>query len=166
MEKEDKKYSIKVERHVWPDEIEKTRKKRKIIYIVVASVLVSFLLGWQFSNLTKVTGIISGPNTDVARFERVYNELLSNWYFANEMEDAPNELITNAIKGMLEMNGDIHTSYMTQEELAGFTTSINMDFVGIGVQYFPGDGANVITRVFKDSPAEKYERYDNCYLLF
>lgn len=156
MEKEDKNYSIKVERHVWPDEIEKTRKKRNIIYIVVASVLVSFLLGWQFSNLTKGTGIISSPNTDVARFERVYNELLSNWYFANEMEDAPNELITNAIKGMLEMNGDIHTSYMTQEELAGFTTSINMDFVGIGVQYFPGDGANVITRVFKDSPAEKY----------
>lgn len=155
MEKEEKKYSIKVERHVWPDEIEKERNKRRIIVTIVASILVSFMLGWQFSNLTKGTSIIGGTNENVARFERVYNEVLANWFFANDMEDAPSELITNAIKGMLDRNGDVHTSYMTQQELEDFTTSINMDFVGIGVQYFPGDGANIVTRVFKDSPAER-----------
>lgn len=155
MEKEEKKYSIKVERHVWPDEIAKTRKNRRVIYLSVAAILVSFILGWQFSDLNKSTSIIGGSNETVSRFDRVYKELLNNWYFGNEMENPKEELITNAIKGMLNENGDIHTSYMTSEELLGFTNSINMDFVGIGVQYFPGDGANIITRVFKDSPAEK-----------
>ena len=42
---------------------------------------------------------------------------------------------------------------MTEEESKSFVNSIDMSFVGIGVQYF--HKKNLITRVFKNSPAEK-----------
>lgn len=150
MEKD--KIKIKLERHKWPDEIEKEKKKNKKLLVTVLTIIVIFSIGWT-------TGAIfykespSATSGELARFERVYNRLLDNWYFKNDMDDPASEMIENAIKGMIERNGDDHTSYMTLEESQMFTESIDMSFVGIGVQYFADE--NLITRVFKDSPAEK-----------
>ena len=150
MEKD--KIKIKLERHKWPDEIEKEKKKKKKLLVTVLTIIVTFSIGWT-------TGAIfykeapSATSDELARFERVYNRLLDNWYFKNDMDDPASEMIENAIKGMIERNGDDHTSYMTLEESQMFTESIDMSFVGIGVQYFADE--NLITRVFKDSPAEK-----------
>lgn len=152
MENKDKKVTIKLERHLWPDEIKRVRKKRRSVALVIGTVVVSFILGMLVSPKTGVP-FITGPS-ELSRFESVYNELRNNWYFGKEMEDVDNDLITNAIVGMLEKNGDIHTSYMTAEEAKEFSSSIDQEFVGIGVQY-TGNGLNLVTRVYKNSPAEK-----------
>ena len=156
MDENEKKVSIKLERHKWPDEIAKDRKKKKTITIIISAILISFAFGWSLGGFGKENGILPiSTNADLSRFESVYKELLNSWYFSKEMENPPAELIDNAIKGMLEENGDKHTNYLTFEEISNLNNSINMDFVGIGVQYTSADDSNLITRVFKDSPAEK-----------
>ena len=152
MENNEKKVTIKLERHKWPDEIKKDRKKRNFIIIIVTSIVTSFILGMLVSPRSGVP-FLNGDDS-LTRFEAVYNELRTNWYFGKEMKDVDSELINNAINGLLDENGDIHTSYMTAEEALNFSTSIDQEFVGIGVQY-TGNGLNLVTRVYKDSPAEK-----------
>ena len=157
MDENEKKVSIKLERHKWPDEIAKDRKKKKTIVIIVSAILLSFAFGWSLGGFGNKNGGILPitNNADLGRFESVYKELLNSWYFSKEMENPSAQLIDNAIKGMLEENGDKHTNYLTFEEISNLNNSINMDFVGIGVQYTSADGTNLVTRVFKESPAEK-----------
>lgn len=152
MENNENKVTIKLERHKWPDEIKKARKKRNTIILIVASVVTSFILGMLVSPRTGVPFL--SKDDSITRFEAVYNELRTNWFFGKEMDDVDSELINNAINGMLNENGDIHTSYMTAQEASDFSTSIDQEFVGIGVQYTAND-LNLVTRVYKDSPAEK-----------
>ncbi|QIK56433.1 S41 family peptidase [Erysipelothrix sp. HDW6A] len=155
MDNEKQKVQIKVERHKWADEIAKEKQKRKLITITVLAIVVSFFVGWQAKGLVNTPSILRGTSSEMERFEQVYDSVLSNWYFSKDMEDPAKEIIDNAIKGMLERNGDIHTSYMTGEEIKQFNDSINRNFVGIGVQYMQVDTLNIVTDVFKNSPAEK-----------
>ncbi len=146
------KIKIKLERHKWPDEIEKEKKSKIKIWQTIIIVTVSLAIGWTFGSVFSQQEPLAS-NANIARFERVYNRLLSGWFFTQDMEDPASELIENAINGMIDLNGDPHTSYMTLEESQIFTDSIDMSFVGIGVQYFADE--NLITRVFKESPAER-----------
>lgn len=149
------KVQIKLERFKWPDELEREKKKRKSIVLISLALIMAFVFGWQANRLILGENSFVQTSSETSKFDRVYRDILNNWYFIGDMEDPKNELQDNAIKGMLEQNGDIHTSYMTKEESQDFSQSINMNFVGIGVQYFAGGDLNVITNVFKDSPAEK-----------
>ena len=149
------KIQIKLERHKWPDELAREKKKRKQIFGVSITLLVVFFLGWQTGRLFLGNTSFLQQSSDVAKFERVYRDVLGNWFFKKDMKDPKTELIDNAIKGMLAQNGDIHTSYMTKEEVQSFNQSLSLNFVGIGVKYFSGNNLNVITDIFKNSPAEK-----------
>lgn len=149
------KVQIKLERHKWPDELAREKRTRQTIGIVIVSLIVSFIFGWHANNLILGNKSINSGNSSISRFERVYHDIVDNWFFANDMDNPEEGILNNAIQGMLDKNGDIHTSYMTKEESQDFSQSINMSFVGIGVQYFDGGDINVITNVFKNSPAEK-----------
>lgn len=143
---------IPLKRHKWPDEVQAEKKKRrKTVTTVVAGFLI-FALGWTYGAVF-YSPLNQTQDANISRFERVYNTLVNDWFFKNEMENPETEMIDNAIIGMLEMNGDLHTSYMTEAQSQDFVDSIDMSFVGIGVQYQPLD--SLITRVFKNSPAEK-----------
>lgn len=146
------KIKIKLQRHKWPDEIEAEKQERKHFFIKTTLVLMIFAIGFTFGAVfyTK-PGVVKDNN--VARFERIYDLLVNNWFFVQDMEDPESEMIENAIKGMIERNGDEHTSYMTEKESQDYIDAIDMSFVGIGVQYQPSN--NLITKVFKNSPAEK-----------
>ena len=56
---------------------------------------------------------------------------------------------------MIDINGDIHTEYLSAEELAAFEQGLNSNFVGIGVQYYNIDGYNIVERVLPNSPAQR-----------
>lgn len=147
------KIKIKLERHKWPDEIAKEKRKKNRIITVAITIAVTFALGWTFGSAFYAPAGTIAKDANVARFERVYDRLLKNWYFVNDIENPSEKLIENAINGMIQLNGDQHTSYMTAEESQKFAESIDMTFVGIGVQYNVTE--KLITRVFKESPADK-----------
>lgn len=151
--KDQQKVSIKLERHRWPDEIEKEKRRKRQRRVLGIAFILSFLLGFQANRIFSRQDVLPS-NSKLSRFESVYQDVLKHWYFIDEYEDPEEILVDHAIKGMLEENNDRHTVYMTEDEVEKMTQSINMDFEGIGVQYHAGD-LNVVTRVFKNSPAEK-----------
>jgi carboxyl-terminal processing protease len=153
---EEENVRIKLERHIWPDE--KANRKRKKIFVstVIIAIVLSFGIGWLFGSFlqTPITINNSGKYT---RLDAIIETLSAQWYFGKDVEDLETWLIDNAINGMIDLNGDIHTDYMTAEEVKQFNDSIDMGFVGIGVQYYmSGDGYPVVERVFKNSPAEAF----------
>ena len=88
------------------------------------------------------------------RVEAIFDVLMNEWYFGRNQEDLETQLIEDAIDGMIDGTGDIHTSYMNAEEVTAFTEAINRNFVGIGVSYFDNNGTFIVERVFIGSPAE------------
>lgn len=168
---DDNKVNVKLEKHIWPDELETRKKKRSFGLLIVFLCLLSFLVGGVLARLYQPQVVntpnveptinqpqISTPLTEAQQFEKfeyIFNVLKENWYFSKEMKDPSNQIMDNAIIGMLEENGDIHTSYMTAEELQAFEDGINQNYVGIGVQYYQVDGVSIVLKVFNDSPAEK-----------
>lgn len=121
--------------------------------IVISCCIVCFLLGY-FMNGILDTGSVSGDE-DFGKLEQVYATMAEQWYFGKEDKDLRNTLLTNAINGMLENPYDPHTMYMEPEEYESFASSLQGNFVGIGIQYYElSDDTFLVERVFKGSGAE------------
>lgn len=90
----------------------------------------------------------------MANFDRVYTYLLKDFYYGEDSEEYSEKLINDAIKGMVNAQNDIHSEYMTAEELGDFTSSLSSTFVGIGVTYQKIDGQIFVQEVIRSSPAE------------
>lgn len=171
----EEKVNVKLEKHLWPDEIQHRKRKRSMTFMVIFISIIAFVLGILTSSLLKSPQkdpiifdrpinentneeVVIEPLTPDEQFEKfkyIYNVLSQNWYFSKAMPNASEEIMTNAIKGMIEKNGDIHTEYMTGEEMRLFEEGINQNYVGIGVQYYQVDGYSIVLKVFNSSPAEK-----------
>ena len=76
------------------------------------------------------------------------------WLYSGDYEDLNKELEDKALYGMTAFDYDPYTSYMSASEMDSFSTSINMNYVGIGVEYSYTNDIALIKKVFKDSPAE------------
>lgn len=156
---DEKKVRIQLEKHLWPDEIVEKKRKRRSKLILATLSMAMFCLGLVvgLSQAPQNRTVIQGNNgySVSSKIDSVYNLLRNNWYFASEDENIEQHLVDRALYGMSSSSVDLHTSYMSREEVEGFTSSIDMGFVGIGVQYNTTDGLNLITRVFHNSPAEK-----------
>ena len=157
---------IKLTRHLWPDEVEKKKSEKTIrrlrIGVVVLGVL-GLLAGWIGGSFLPIPGA-NRPTINVTQLvpmdtkEKISSILgiLENvWFFSKDIDNLGDRLTDQALIGITTNPEDIHTSYMTKEEMESFTQGINRNFVGIGVQYISVEEANIITSVFKDSPAEK-----------
>lgn len=134
-------------------------KKRKIRRIVVSLCLVVFLLmgiaiGY-FLRASKGTIIINTSNSSSSKIDEVKKIFNQSWLYKNDYDDLSNELTDKALYGMTSFEDDPYTTYMSVDEMNEFTNSINMNYVGIGVQYSYINDIATIIRVFKDSPAEK-----------
>ncbi len=157
---DDKKIRIQLERHLWPDEIEERNRKRRSRLILITLCLAMFSLGIVLGITTAPQGKCATPYANNTSFyntkiDSIQNILTEKWFFANEIENIEETLIDKALYGMSESAVDLPTTYMSREEVESFTTSIDMGFVGIGVQYTTVDDLNMITRVFHNAPAEK-----------
>ena len=162
-------YRIPVERFQYADELaaqnQKLRKGSHVMGIVlVVSALCMFLLGWgvgTFLPIPIANSIRHGvtyvtPGDSTKKIESVLSIMNSYWYFSRGIENLEERLTDQALFGITDNEEDPHTQYMTREEIESFTQNINRNFVGIGVQFqSTEDGMHIITRVFRDSPAEK-----------
>lgn len=143
-----KKEPLKSERE------EKKRKVKRVIFTIVFCVLfciLGFSLGVYYIYQVHPTNRADSTNT-LGEIEALLERY---WVYAPEHEDLQTELEDKAFYGMTAFDEDPYTTYMSAEELKDFANGINMDYVGIGVQYTTVSGKAVIERVFKNSPAEK-----------
>ncbi|HHW19371.1 MAG TPA: S41 family peptidase [Firmicutes bacterium] len=65
------------------------------------------------------------------------------------------QLYQGAIKGMLEAISDPYSQYMTEEELDNLSSSIEGEYVGIGVTIELINGNITVVSTFRNSPAEE-----------
>lgn len=151
---EKKVVRYKLVRHKWPDEIAAQKAKRNHNLLFICCCIVCFIGGILSAQLLPV---VAGTDAkDMDKFSQVYDALDNKWYFGKDIEDLDNKLMNLAISGMADGSGDAHTTYMDAETASNFTTSLEGNFVGIGVQYYAmNENTFVIDRVFKNSPADQ-----------
>lgn len=151
-------FDHEIEKEIWDDELNRIKQQRTkrfkralMVVLLVVWTSVVFVFGYALTLLDKTPF----GDENISKFERIKKVLEDDWYFANQVEDIDQALIDQALYGMSSSELDPYTSYMSNDEINSFQTSINKGFVGIGVQYIGGDSLNIITKVFKDSPAQK-----------
>lgn len=153
---EDKKVRIKLERHLWPDEIKEKRRNRVVGTVMVVSLMVVFVIGFLLGGTLQPQVVAQSQDSSAfsgGKLETIYNVMKNQWYFGSEDPDLEQHLIDNALYGMSSSEADRHTTYMSGEETKAFTESIDQNFVGVGIQYINADSTLIVTEVFIDSPA-------------
>ncbi len=168
----EEKVHIKLERHLWPDELAARRRRRLRIVLLVVSLVLAFGLGVFARGLNQqeipiVTpgGPVEIPETttndhinaaaEFAKFQEIYRIVSEKWYFAKDLENPKTTIMDHAIIGMLDQNGDPYSEYMTSQEYENFWNNIDRNFIEIGVQFYYADGYSIVQRVFHNSPAQK-----------
>ena len=104
------------------------------------------------------SGLLKGTNVAIFRkdkLDKINAYFDSVWLYKNDYENLADTMEDKAFYGMTRFEEDPYTTYMSKDELAEFASRINNNYVGIGAQYTYSDGCGTITRVFKQSPAEK-----------
>ena len=158
--------TIRVRRHLWPEEVElrDTKKKLKASRIIgICGVVAALIMGWLLASILPLAALrpvqngISTliPMDSTKKIETILTIMENDWYFGAGIEDLDSRLTDQALRGITSNEEDLHTEYMSAEEVQDFTQSINRNFVGIGVQFLSDNGLNMIEKVFRDSPAEK-----------
>ena len=161
MENNDEIVRVKLERHLWPDEIEEKRKKRNSklkLIVTLLSLLVMFTLGYLVGFGTSGYSISDNASNDNVneKFSYILNIMSNKWFFAKDDPEIVEHVMDKAFYGMTSNEEvDPHTTYMSADEIEEFTHNINMDFVGIGVQFFNAKDYSIVKKVFKNSPAEQ-----------
>lgn len=155
MNQEDKVY-FDLERKPLKSEREEIRNRRIGIVRMFFSYLFIMLIGIGVGYFlyTVIHPVYKEDKSNV--MNEIEYIMQKNWLYSSEYDDLLGELQYRAIMGMTSYDeDDPYTVYMSREELEEFAASINLDYVGIGVQYSSLSGAPIITRVFKNSPAER-----------
>ncbi len=92
----------------------------------------------------------SSKNSVSGKVERLLNYIDNDYVDAVDSED----LLDDAIRDMLEKL-DPHSVYLSKDEVAKEQEKMSGHFFGIGVQFLIIKDTIVVTKVFKNAPAEK-----------
>lgn len=129
-----------------------------IIIILITGIIVSIISAIiVFNNYYKLDNEYAQTITkdEMDKFEDNYNKII-NKYVEEVNRD---ELIEAAIKGMYNYLGDDYSVYISKDDTIVLEEQLNGEYRGIGIEItssYTSDGiVSKITKVFKDSPAEK-----------
>lgn len=153
--KEDEVIRIKLKKQMLKSEREEKKKKRtsffyKIIIVIVALFLVfegGVLLGSYRFNMKP------SEEFDTGKFEEIAYYFENYWLYADDHVDLVSTLYDQALYGMTTFADDPYTTYASKEEMDEYNSSLNVEFVGIGVTYRLATSGFVITQVYEGSPA-------------
>ena len=150
---EKKVVRYKLVRHKWPDEIQAEKRRRQRRAGVIAICIVCFFGGFFLNSTLHKTLAVSSD--EFQKLEEIYTLMSEKFYFGKDQKNLKQKLMDGAISGLVEAGGDIHTSYLDNEQTQNFTGSMEGSFVGIGIQFYSVDDSTfIIDEVLKNSPAE------------
>ncbi len=149
---EDNKVVIKLKKQPLKSEREEMKQEKKKKIFVVLSCIFLFILGIFVGGGIAYTIKNTGEVSSYSKLDEIKSRLKSTWLYRDEYDDLDTTLDDKAFYGMTSFSDDPYTTYMSSEEMNEYSNNINMNYVGIGVQY---NSSNfTILRVYKDSPAE------------
>ncbi len=146
------------------EELERTiRRVRRTRTATIILLIAGLLAGWAFGSFFPVPGterlrktIRNAQSMDSAdKINAAFDVMENDWFFGQEIENLDERLSDQALRGIFANEEDPHTEYMSKEEVSEFRQSIDRNFVGIGVEFISNNGINMVTKVFRDAPADK-----------
>ena len=152
---EEKKINVKVEKHLWPDEVAQKRRalRSRIITITIFSLV--FLLSGLFLG----KAVFQNPANDgsLSKFAEIEKIMTEEWYFGKDIPDLKERIKDQSIQGLSDFpEYDIHTYYLSKEDMEQFTSNLSGSYVGIGIQFYESEsGSLIVKRGFENSPAQK-----------
>lgn len=153
---EEEKVTIKLHKELLESERKELREKRKRKFLIFLLSILMLITGTVFGFC--LTGVLKGTSTALFKrdkLDKIVAYFDSIWLYKDDYDDLAKTMEDKAFYGMSQFEEDKYTSYMSKEEIASFAQSINQNYVGIGAQYSYMGGVGTVTRVFKDSPAQK-----------
>lgn len=148
------KVKVTVKKHLWPDEIAKHKeaKRSKIITIFIFSfvfLVFGFFVGksFYFDNTTSIGN---------SKYNQIEEIMTNRWYFGKDIPNLKEIVNDNALRGLSNFpEHDIHTYYLSKEDMEQFTSNLSGSYVGIGILYYESESGNfIVKRVFENSPAK------------
>lgn len=151
MEKENK-VRIKLKKEPLGEEriqMEKQKRQHKVfVAFGVLLFIVGIIVGFATNKILADKQIEAYSKSD-----EIKKIIKNNWLYRDEYDDLDSELDDKAFLGMTVFSEDPYTMYMSNQEASDYyNNQINMSYVGVGVSYIPG--SFIVTRVYKNSPAE------------
>lgn len=137
----------------------------KTIMIIVVTALVTFLIAsiifynyymktdtGNIEALSKYISISKSTSTLEQKIE-ILKRYLENEYIGDIDEE---KMAESALKGYVDGIGDKYTEYLTKEELEELMTSVNGNYVGIGIYMTQDKQGNIVVLLpIEGSPAEE-----------
>lgn len=144
---------------------EKKNNFYKIIMIIVVTVLITFLISsvlfynyylktdnGNIETLSKYISISDSSKTLEKKIE-ILKKYLDSEYMGELDEE---KMIQGALKGYVEGLGDDYTEYLTDDELEELMTSVNGNYVGIGIYMTKNDNDDIVVLLpIEGSPAKE-----------
>lgn len=156
---QEEKKSIPVKKHLWPDELAMIQNHQKIKFLkrmMIISIIFFLFVGWVFGSLFPFeifTSHVTRGNDD--KISTVRQIMEDEWYFGQDISQLDERLTNQALKGMTTNDEDLHTEYMSKQEVEEFYGILNRKYVGIGIEFTKDLDDFVVTKVFKNSPADQ-----------
>lgn len=151
---EDKKIFIDLEKVPLKTEREEKKNKKKRVLLTIFLCLVFLLVG-IFGTIFAINKIFPRSNSNLNVVNEVEYVMDNYWLYGKDYEDLNKEMENKALYGMTHFEDDPYTTYMSRQEQESFYSTINMNYVGIGLEYTNYDNVALVKKVFNDSPAEK-----------
>ena len=127
----------------------------EVIFLIVVTAMVSILMTYAFVSafyLKEETKQKNSEDTALQEFIDTYQNVLDSYY-----EDVDEqELIDNAIKGMLSGLDDPYSTYLDKNTSSNFDATLAGTYQGVGLEVYNDQDMNiVVSRVFENSSADK-----------
>ncbi|MDO5440025.1 MAG: S41 family peptidase [Erysipelotrichaceae bacterium] len=153
---EEEKVRVKVHKVLLESEREELRAKRRRKFLIsllcVLFLIIGLGIGFAATSLLRGQSIAAFKTNKLDKISSYFNSV---WLYKDNYEDLEGTMEDKAFYGMTNFEEDKYSSYMSKKEIEDFAANINKNYVGIGAQYSYVDNIGTITRVFKESPAEK-----------
>lgn len=127
----------------------------EVIFLIVVTAMLSILMTYVFVSafyLKEETKQKNSEDTALQEFIDTYQNVLDSYY-----EDVDEqELIDNAIKGMLSGLDDPYSTYLDKNTSSNFDATLAGTYQGVGLEVYNDQDMNiVVSRVFENSSADK-----------
>ena len=142
------------------NECEKNIKKRKrnsfntieVIIIMVITVLFGLFVG-SIATYFAARGGFNNYSKDLKALIATYEEVVNNYYGDIDSE----KLLESGVRGMITYLGDPYSSYMDGDSAKEFNEKLEGEYIGLGAEilYNTKESTLKVSKVFKDSPADK-----------
>ena len=132
---------------------EKMRKRLGTVLNVFIGIILGVTIAMVISKSyidTQTAKLLQNPDAKAS-----YLENLINTYYFNDVDQET--LQNGAYHGIFDSLEDPYSQYFTPEEYAEYSSVVNGNFggIGAGLQKDADTGEVVVTKIYKDSPAEK-----------